>query len=54
VSRRAYIWTGLVVCSTIGGFIPELWGAGPFSYSSILFSGFGGFVGIWIGYKLGS
>lgn len=48
---RARIWLGVLIGSTIGGFIPELWGGDLFSYSSVLFSGIGGFVGIWLGYK---
>jgi predicted MFS family arabinose efflux permease len=49
---QARIWIGILIGSTIGGFIPDLWGAGLFSYSSILLSGVGAFVGLWIGYKL--
>ena len=48
----ARIWFGVLVGSTIGGFIPGLWGAGLFSYSSVLFSGLGALVGLWLGYKL--
>ena len=36
-----------------GGYIPSLWGANMFSMSSLLLSASGGFLGIWIGYKLG-
>ena len=43
---------GILIGSTIGGFIPNLWGAGLFSYSSVLLSGFGAVVGLLIGYKL--
>jgi hypothetical protein len=49
---RAHIWIGILIGSSIGGFIPELWGAGILSYSSVLLSGIGGFVGLLIGYKL--
>jgi len=38
--------------STIGGLIPGLWGGGVFSYSSVLLSGVGALVGLWIGFKL--
>jgi hypothetical protein len=37
----------------IGGLVPELWGAGLVSYSSILLSAVGAFVGLWIGYNMG-
>lgn len=36
----------------IGSFLPMLWGAGEFSFSSIIFSSLGGLAGIWVGYKL--
>ncbi len=49
---RSAIWIGVLIGSTIGGFIPLLWGDGMFSYSSVLLSGAGGFVGLWIGYKI--
>jgi uncharacterized membrane protein YeaQ/YmgE (transglycosylase-associated protein family) len=49
---QARIWFGVLVGSTIGGLIPDLWGAGLFSYSSVLFSGLGALVGLWLGYKL--
>jgi uncharacterized membrane protein YeaQ/YmgE (transglycosylase-associated protein family) len=50
-AMRPRIWLGVVVGSSIGGFIPELWGADLFSYPSVLLSGIGAFVGLWIGYK---
>jgi uncharacterized membrane protein YeaQ/YmgE (transglycosylase-associated protein family) len=48
---RSRIWLGILIGSTIGGFIPELWGVDLFSYQSVLLSGIGAFVGLWIGYK---
>jgi hypothetical protein len=49
---RLSIWIGILVGSTIGGLIPGLWGEGAFSYSSVLLSGIGAFVGLWIGFKI--
>jgi hypothetical protein len=49
---RARIWLGVLIGSVIGGFIPDLWGAGLFSYYAVLFSGIGGLVGLWFGYKM--
>ena len=49
---QARIWIGILIGSTIGSFIPDLWGSGLLSYSSILFSGIGAFVGLLISYKL--
>ena len=37
---------------TVGGFVPELWGAGAFSVSSLLFSALGGVAGVWFGARL--
>jgi uncharacterized membrane protein YeaQ/YmgE (transglycosylase-associated protein family) len=45
---RARIWLGVLIGSTIGGFIPDLWGAGMFSYSSVLLSAVGAFAGLWL------
>ena len=42
------IWIGMAIGSTIGGLIPNLWGADIFSISSILFTAIGGIVGIWL------
>jgi uncharacterized membrane protein YeaQ/YmgE (transglycosylase-associated protein family) len=49
---HARIWLGVLIGSALGGFIPELWGADLFSYSSVLFSGLGAFVGLWLCYKM--
>jgi hypothetical protein len=46
------IWLGVLIGSIIGGFVPELWGAGLLSYSSVLLSGLGALVGLWIGYNM--
>lgn len=42
----------MFVGSGLGGFIPYLWGAGTFSLSSVIFTAIGGFLGIWLGYKI--
>jgi hypothetical protein len=49
---RRLIWLGLFVGSTIGGLIPGLWGAGVFSFSSIILSAVGGILGIWFGFRI--
>jgi hypothetical protein len=51
VPVKARIWVGVLIGSTIGGFIPELWGDDIFSYSSVLLSGIGGFIGLYIAYS---
>jgi membrane protein DedA with SNARE-associated domain len=49
---KKLIWAGLFVGSTIGGVIPYLWGS-YFSFSTVLLSAVGGFIGVWAGYKIG-
>jgi uncharacterized membrane protein YeaQ/YmgE (transglycosylase-associated protein family) len=44
----------MFVGSSLGGYIPTLWGANMFSLSAIFLSAIGGFLGIWIGYRLGN
>lgn len=46
------IWLGVLIGSTIGRFIPNLWGAGLLSYSSVVLSAVGGFVGLWLVYRM--
>lgn len=51
-NSRPLVWIGLFVGSTIGSMIPSIWGAGFLSFSSILLSGVGAIVGIYVGYKI--
>jgi hypothetical protein len=48
---RSSIWLGILIGSTVGGMIPSLWGDGVISYASVLLSGAGAFVGLWVGAK---
>ena len=48
----SYIWIGILIGSTGGGLIPELWGDDVLSYPSVLLSGVGALVGLWIGFKI--
>lgn len=50
-SKRT-IYLFMFVGGMVGGYIPLLWGAGYFSFSSIIFNGLGALAGIWIGFKL--
>jgi hypothetical protein len=52
MSSKTLVYLGMIIGSIIGGYIPILWGAGLISYSSVLFSGIGAIIGVWIGYKL--
>jgi hypothetical protein len=49
---RSAIWIGIFIGSTIGSLMPGLWGAGVFSYSSVLLGGAGALVGLWIGFRI--
>jgi hypothetical protein len=46
------IMLGMVFGSTLGGWLPTLWGAGIFSFSSVLGGCVGGALGIWLAFKL--
>jgi hypothetical protein len=50
--RKGPTYTGGFVGGLIGSFIPSIWGAGQLSMSSTLFFVIGGFVGIWVAYRL--
>jgi uncharacterized membrane protein YeaQ/YmgE (transglycosylase-associated protein family) len=52
MSTKTWLMIGMTIGSTIGGFIPTLWGASWLSYQSLFATAIGGFVGIWICYKL--
>ncbi len=52
MSAKFLVFLGMIIGSTIGGYIPTLFGAGLLSYTSVLFSGIGGILGVIIGYKL--
>ncbi len=46
------IWLGMFVGSLIGGYIPELWGAGMFSLWGVVMSAVGSLIGIWLAFRL--
>ncbi len=52
MQSKQLIWIGMAVGSTIGGLIPDIWGADIFSISSIIFSGAGAIAGIYVGFKI--
>ena len=53
MSQKTLIWIGLFVGSTIGGWIPSLWGDDFLTMSSVLLTAVGGLIGVWAGFKLG-
>ena len=46
------VWIGMFLGSTVGGYVPSLWGADVFSASSILFPAIGAILGTWAGFRL--
>jgi hypothetical protein len=50
---KKLVWIGLFVGSTIGNAVPMLWGGDAISISGFVFAAIGGFIGIWVGYRLG-
>jgi len=48
---RTIIWIGMFIGSSIGSFIPYLWGGGLMAYT--LWGSIGGIAGIWAGFKFG-
>ena len=53
MSKKRAIWIFMGIGSVVGGYIPALWGADMFSFSSIIFSTIGGFLGIYLGFTIG-
>jgi hypothetical protein len=49
MGRKSLVWIGMTVGSAIGGYLPALWGGDLFSFSSLILSGVGGILGIWLG-----
>ncbi len=43
---------GLLIGSTVGGYVPTFWGAPMFSFTSLFGSLLGGLIGIWIAYQI--
>jgi len=52
MKAKTMIMIGMVVGSTLGGYLPALWGAGGLSLASVVFGTIGGLAGIWAGYKI--
>lgn len=52
MTPKSLIWFGMLVGSTIGGYVPTLWGADMISFSGLFGSFVGSLVGVWAAYKL--
>ncbi len=53
MDRKKLIFIFMAIGSYAGGWLPTLWGAGMFSFSSVILSAAGGIAGIWLGFRLG-
>lgn len=51
MSTKTWVTLGMLVGSTIGSYVPLLFGADVLSYSSIFWGGVGAILGIFLGYK---
>ena len=54
MSRKTIIIIGMIIGSTIGGYLPTLFGAHGISYWSLLGSTIGGIIGIYVAFKYSS
>ena len=50
---KSLVFLGMVIGSTAGSYVPLLWGADMFSFSSVIGGAIGGVGGIWLAYRLG-
>jgi len=53
VDKRV-IWLCVGAGSTVGGLVPEAWGASAFGGMSLLFGLLGAVMGLWFGARLAS
>lgn len=52
MDSKKIIYLGMIVGSAIGSYVPVLWGDSLLSFSSIILTAVGGFLGIWFGLKI--
>ncbi|MEI8175013.1 MAG: hypothetical protein WCG28_03625 [bacterium] len=52
MNSKSLIWIFMAIGSVIGGYIPTFWGAGFFSFSSVILTAVGGILGIYLGFKM--
>ena len=52
MKAKSLIMTGMILGSTIGGYVPAIWGSGGLSMASVVLGGVGGVLGIWAGYRV--
>ncbi len=52
MSPKVIFYLFISIGSVLGAYIPVIWRAGLFSFSSVLFSGIGAVAGFFVGLKL--
>ena len=52
MSSKSAIYLFMFIGSTIGGFIPMIWGDMSMGMSAVIFGAIGGIGGIYVGYKI--
>ena len=52
MSRKTLILIFMSIGSAAGGYLPMLWGDNMFSMTSVFLTALGGFLGIYIGFKI--
>ena len=52
MNRKKIIYIFMLVGGTTGGYIPMLWGDSLFSMTSVLLTAVGGFLGIYLAFKI--
>ncbi len=51
MTLKKWVWLGMLVGSSVGGFVPMIWGDSALSVSGFILSFVGGIGGIWAGYE---
>ncbi len=49
---KSIIYICVFIGSTLGSLLSSLWGGGFFSISGVVFGAVGGFIGLYIAYKI--
>ena len=49
---KKVLWICLALGTTVGGFVPTIWGASSLGVVSLLFSGIGGLGGVWMARRI--
>lgn len=52
MSPKTMIGLGATVGSTLGSYVPTLWGGSGISTAAVIFTLLGGILGIYLGYKI--